>query len=511
MSSQPKERKGSSIGGNPRLAIKDPRLILDKGYVRDGILYLSTFLRERGFEGACTGKELKQPSTLTVFNIFKFLIRRGLPRHEMAKLDEVLSLLIVLGYPCKINKSWLTAVGSPHAWPHLLAAMRWLCHSIESDELSDSCEAAVFASSSDDITMFPGEDEGKPPAQRRQEFHAESYEAFMEHGEVELEGSDYKRQCDLKENQLLQNIRDVDITMDKCQRDIQEASADPSPLQRVQEEVRRLAADKHKFEVLIQQLEGKTHQESIAIQQKTEQLQDEERLFGVLEAERLELEKRVASQPLSLDDVQLLTAENEQLCAERRDLRHKLSNLEKETWQAEMDSNKLEKALVEEKQQILASGFDFANNKFASIQDQLLVDEDALRRQRLTLQGEMDKLRQMVIKQQEFVSTLESDMQLDQATNKRKLQQLEDEYQRELARSEQFRIALHSRLESKGEGQRLADAQDALRQAQSRLEQTKLRCRTELKEKEEFLKAAMSKIAEHIGLYENRVIARLQG
>lgn len=41
-----------------------------------------------------------------------------------------------LGYPYQIAKSHITAVGSPHAWPSLLACLIWLIELLNYDEMA---------------------------------------------------------------------------------------------------------------------------------------------------------------------------------------------------------------------------------------------------------------------------------------------------------------------------------------------------------------------------------------
>ena len=45
--------------------------------------------------------------------------------------EEVPKILRVLGYPFAISKSSMFAIGSPHTWPHLLAALTWLVELIK--------------------------------------------------------------------------------------------------------------------------------------------------------------------------------------------------------------------------------------------------------------------------------------------------------------------------------------------------------------------------------------------
>lgn len=48
--------------------------------------------------------------------------------------DEVPAFFKRMRYPFAISKSALFAVGSPHTWPGLLAAMVWLCELLYYEE-----------------------------------------------------------------------------------------------------------------------------------------------------------------------------------------------------------------------------------------------------------------------------------------------------------------------------------------------------------------------------------------
>ena len=45
--------------------------------------------------------------------------------------EEIPRLFKRLGYPFNISKSAMFAVGTPHTWPSLLAALTWLREQIE--------------------------------------------------------------------------------------------------------------------------------------------------------------------------------------------------------------------------------------------------------------------------------------------------------------------------------------------------------------------------------------------
>jgi kinetochore protein NDC80 len=73
---------------------------------------------------------LGSPTTKDFANIMGFLFRQvdpNLSSKNFGKIEEeVPQLFKRLKYPFQISKSNLTAVGSPHTWPSLLAAVTWI-------------------------------------------------------------------------------------------------------------------------------------------------------------------------------------------------------------------------------------------------------------------------------------------------------------------------------------------------------------------------------------------------
>ena len=55
------------------------------------------------------------------------------PGYKMAAKmeEEVPRVLRMLGYPFSISKQYLYSVGSPHTWPHLLAAIMWMMEIVQ--------------------------------------------------------------------------------------------------------------------------------------------------------------------------------------------------------------------------------------------------------------------------------------------------------------------------------------------------------------------------------------------
>ena len=123
----------------------DPRDIKDKKYLNDAIKKMCSYLKTRGYSNA-SSLNVKQlvngPSGKDFQNIMTFLFRRVDPTFYQSPVgnnkqtrsdevqikfeDEVTMAFRCLGYPFPISKTGLVAVGSPHTWPALIAAIDWL-------------------------------------------------------------------------------------------------------------------------------------------------------------------------------------------------------------------------------------------------------------------------------------------------------------------------------------------------------------------------------------------------
>ena len=57
--------------------------------------------------------------------------------------EDVPGLFKRLGYPFQISKSALSAVGSPHTWPGLLAALTWLVELLTYDATAEDSRNQV--------------------------------------------------------------------------------------------------------------------------------------------------------------------------------------------------------------------------------------------------------------------------------------------------------------------------------------------------------------------------------
>ena len=121
----------------------DPRNIADKQFVNNSIRTLIEYLTRHNFDHAINPKILIRPAVKDFQNIIMFLFRKIDPNYTSSgKLeDEVVTVFKHLGYPYQISKANIAAVGSPHAWPALLASIMWLIELLSYDEVVAAGEA----------------------------------------------------------------------------------------------------------------------------------------------------------------------------------------------------------------------------------------------------------------------------------------------------------------------------------------------------------------------------------
>ena len=121
----------------------DPRNISDKQFVNNSIRTLIEYLTRHNFDHAINPKILTRPAVKDFQNIIMFLFRQIDPNYTSSgKLeDEVVTVFKHLGYPYQISKANIAAVGSPHAWPSLLASIMWLIELLSYDEVVVAGEA----------------------------------------------------------------------------------------------------------------------------------------------------------------------------------------------------------------------------------------------------------------------------------------------------------------------------------------------------------------------------------
>lgn len=102
--------------------------------------------RDHSVSAQCSRQVLSSPTTKDFNNIMLFLLRQLDPTAAKGPVkmeEEVPALYKRLRYPFQISKSNLTAVGSPHTWPSILAALTWLVELLNYQEQAERAQQEV--------------------------------------------------------------------------------------------------------------------------------------------------------------------------------------------------------------------------------------------------------------------------------------------------------------------------------------------------------------------------------
>ncbi len=132
--------RSSSISTSARL--NDPRNISDKQFLTNSIRCLIEYLTEHNYDHPISPKILTKPTNKDYYNIVMFLFKQIDSNYTCTgKIeDEIVGMFKTLNYPFPIAKSNISAVGSPHAWPSMLASIMWLIELLTYGEVVNEFE-----------------------------------------------------------------------------------------------------------------------------------------------------------------------------------------------------------------------------------------------------------------------------------------------------------------------------------------------------------------------------------
>ena len=133
------DRRSSAFGKNAGVK-QDPRPLGSKDFLNACIRTVITYLSTHGYPYAVSPKLLASPTGKDFAQIVAFLFQKFDPtiKAPLGKVeDEVPVFFKRLNYPFQISKSALFAVGSPHSWPSVLAALTWLVELLNYEDKAD--------------------------------------------------------------------------------------------------------------------------------------------------------------------------------------------------------------------------------------------------------------------------------------------------------------------------------------------------------------------------------------
>ncbi|KAK7090203.1 kinetochore protein NDC80 homolog [Littorina saxatilis] len=328
--------RSSGIGVRSQIGVpKDPRPVSDKSYQHRCIRALIDFLTDTKYPHAISQKLLLSPPSKEFFKIFEHIYCQIDPAFKMGgKMEEeVPRCLKNLGYPFQISKSSMHAVGTPHTWPYLLAALIWLVDLVKFTqglERSPLLDRLIFPPDDDDFDSIPDD-------KIKFQYFAQTYTAF-------LDGAD---QYDIYDEELGKVLEDkylgqsggVEAVRNENARIAEEIALLDQEMGRVdklQEQQEIMLLDERKFRDYLAEVENviRKHQQMLhdAAEEHSSLQQD---LHSVL-SKNQHMWAIHEQQELTPADVERLRAARQQLQRQEEGLEREVQAIDADIWKEEM-------------------------------------------------------------------------------------------------------------------------------------------------------------------------------
>lgn len=294
-------RKSGERSRRSSMFNRDPRPVGDKAFNKLCIETLITFLTARGYDHPISPKLLAAPTGKEFAHIISFMFKQLDPNFRLVGKveDEVPVMFKRLNYPTNISKTAIQAVGSPHSWPNLLAALVWLVELLNYQRAVDDARAGAGAFDDDSGTraFF--------------DHVTESYVHFLKGDDDACERLDEALRVRTMERDGVMND-----TVEKLERENAEMEArlealrgEPSALEAAAAELANLRADQSKFDSYINDLRRHRQVLEKKIAERRSEVEGMEQKIRAAEASNDALREKIAGQDVNLEDVEKMLAE----------------------------------------------------------------------------------------------------------------------------------------------------------------------------------------------------------
>ncbi|KDQ12301.1 hypothetical protein BOTBODRAFT_113186 [Botryobasidium botryosum FD-172 SS1] len=349
-------RRQSQFGARPTAGIphfpmptKELRPVRDKSYQAKEQQEILAYLQGAGFQlPNLSIKTLQSPSVKDFQAIFKFLVKeldedylfgRGGKKFE----DEFIIILKDYRYPhIDISKTGLSAATSPHTWPAILAILHWMVQ---------LCEAKIrwfHDGVCDDPYVLPFEDiqleSGRPELANiiRFDFLSQAYHQFWTDGSEDVTELVEKLEelLDKKDSVINKRCDENQAELARLKAEYQKLRAEPSPLVLRRKELEKLTVDVVKWENFKEHQTAKLEDVKKSNVLLSDQIANLESQIEKFKAERARLIGVVEKQELTPEEVSRMSSERDQLRRTLEDLRTRVAESKRATWDREVASTK---------------------------------------------------------------------------------------------------------------------------------------------------------------------------
>ncbi|ETW02659.1 hypothetical protein H310_06118 [Aphanomyces invadans] len=319
-------RRSSTFGGRGSRAT-DPRPIGDRNFNATCIRLLIEFLTDRHYDHPINHQLLYKPMKKDFVNIMQFLFRELDPNFEVsAKIEEdFANCFRTLKYPFPISKMALAAVGSPHAWPPLLAAISWLVELLSYDAIVQE-------------EGLNNPDHGHRQSEDMFEYMAVAYKLYLSGNDDEYDEITRRMEdaMERKNIQIQQEVDEVEQENEALRRQIQELQSGQS-LVSLNARKRDCQGDVEKLQTIVNTHEASKAKAHEAIRVFEQRLAKRQMVFQMQHATMAELQRRIDTQELSSDDLERITAERARLQEQLNNTEKRYKNIQSSHWQRETE------------------------------------------------------------------------------------------------------------------------------------------------------------------------------
>ncbi|XP_046327293.1 kinetochore protein NDC80 homolog [Haliotis rufescens] len=351
-----KRRHSSGIGIRGRTDVpKDPRPISDKSFQHKLIRQLLEWLTDKGYSHPISQKILVSPPSKEFFRIFEFLNGHLEPKYKIGPKpeEEIPKIFKVLGYPFSISKSSMFAIGSPHTWPYLLAALIWLVELIKMGHfMSDKAgiEAILFPHEEDDF-------DSSPENKLLFEYCENTYAAFLsEEDEYDAYDEELSRMLKDKYQGTGGGIDALIAENARLKQELELLEQDGDRLVGLQEQREVVRSDMTRFDQYLEEMSSYRHK--LEVQQR--ELEEDN---GGLEAEYRSVEQKNKHMQAIYETQNLTPADVERLKLNRQELQRQIDALDKEIEQDDLDNWKEEMNMAKSRERMETKSSEY--NKMA--------------------------------------------------------------------------------------------------------------------------------------------------
>lgn len=334
-------RRASHMGV-PTTILKDPRKVSDKSFQAICVAKLVEFLTEKGYPHKLSPEILKAPPRKDFFQIFEFLYSMLTPRYRIGKKpeEEIPKIFKELGYPFMISKTAMYALGSPHTWPTILAALVWMVDLIKFGmRVGKSIDSFLFPPNEDEFDTLP-------ESQILFDYVEKTYIAYME-GNDSFE--DYDEQLSNHLNQKLYGIsggienldeenKRLENELDSLEQEIQESQ---EKLKKMQEEEVCLKENDEKMNKYLAEMDGYVESLEKNYQNVEKEIETLAADLHNIKASNDEKQLIFESQEFSQEDIEQIKIHRKDMLRQIDDAEARVANVDQEIWSEEMRASKM--------------------------------------------------------------------------------------------------------------------------------------------------------------------------